>query len=139
MRLNPRSLRFRLSLWYSSVLILVACILAGASHWALAVSLDHALDQSLRYRLIGLHSFIDQESTDGPGRLTTRLRELDHLGELFQVFGPDGELMAQSDGLARHNLSNHMPPDPGAGMTFRSAGRRSFPVRMATQRIYVDG
>jgi heavy metal sensor kinase len=120
-------------------LILVACILAGASRWALAVSLDHALDQSLRYRLIGLHGFIDQESNGGLDRLKTRLRELNHLGELFQVFGPGGELMAQSDGLTRHHFSTQMPPDPGAGMIFRSAGRHSFPVRMATQRIYVDG
>jgi hypothetical protein len=119
--------------------MLVACLLAGASRWALAVSLDHALDQSLRYRLIGLHDFIDQQSPAGLARLTIRLRELEHLGELFQVFGPDGELLAQSDGLARHHFSTNMPPDPGAGMLFRRTGHPWFPVRMATQRIYVDG
>jgi heavy metal sensor kinase len=138
-RLNPRSLRVRLTLWYSCALILVALVLAGASRWAMAVSLDHALDQSLRYRLIGLHGFIDENSREGLERLKTRLRGLDHLGELFQVLGPRGQLMAQSEGLARHHVSTESPPDPGAGILYRSAGPRWFPVRMATQRIYVGG
>lgn len=137
--LNLRSLRVRLTLWYCGALVLAACILGGASRWALAVSLDHALDQGLRYRLIGLHGFIDENSGSGLERLRTRLVELDRLGELFQVFGPRGELMAQSFGLARHHVSTSPPPDPGAGMLFRSAGPRWFPVRMATQRIYVKG
>jgi heavy metal sensor kinase len=137
--LNLRSLRVRLTLWYSCALILVALLLAGASRWAMAVSLNHALDQGLRYRLIGLHGFIDENSQEGLDRLTLRLRGLDHLGELFQVFGPNGELIAQSDGLARHHVSTQPPPDPGARMLFRSAGPPWFPVRMATQRIHVDG
>ena len=138
-RLNLGSLRVRLTIWYSCGLVLVALILAGASRWALAVSLDHALDQSLRYRLIGLHGFIEENSHVGLDGLTARLREMDTLGELFQVFGPHGELMAQSNGLARHRFSTEPPPDPQAGMLFRTAGPRWFPVRMATQRIYIDG
>jgi heavy metal sensor kinase len=138
-RLKLRSLRVRLTLWYSCALILVALVLAGASRWALAVSLDHALDQGLRYRLIGLRGFIDENNDAGLDHLKARLLDLDTLGELFQVFGPHGELMAQSDGLARHHVATEPPPDPGASMLFRSAGPRWFPVRMATQRIYVDG
>ncbi len=88
MRFNPRSLRIRLTFWYSRALILVALVLAGASRLAMAVSLNHALDQGLRYRLIGLHGFIDENSRDGLERLTARLSGLNHLGELFQVFGP---------------------------------------------------
>jgi heavy metal sensor kinase len=103
------------------------------------VSLDHALDQSLRYRLIGLHTFIDQNKVDGLDHLTETLRGLDHLGELFQVFGPHAELMAQSDGLSRHHVSTQLPPDPGARILFRNAGPAWFPVRMATQRIYIEG
>ncbi|HEX4773272.1 MAG TPA: ATP-binding protein [Bryobacteraceae bacterium] len=138
-RFNPRSLRFRLTLWYSCALILAVLVLAGASRLAMAVSLDHALDQSLRYRLIGLHGFIDENSRQGLEQVTARLGGLNHLGELFQVFGPKGELIAQSDGLARHHASTELPPDPGAGILYRSAGPPWFPVRMATQRIYVEG
>jgi heavy metal sensor kinase len=132
-------LRVHLTLWYSCALILVALLLGGASRWAMAVSLNHALDQGLRHRLIGLHGFIDENSREGLDRLTLKLRGLDHLGELSQVFGPHGELMSQSDGLARHHVSTEPPPDPGAGMLFRNAGPQWFPVRMATQRIYVGG
>jgi len=137
-RFNLRSLRFRLTLWYSCVLLLVGLTLAAASRLALAVSLDHALDQSLRYRLIGLHAFIDQNSRLGMDRLAARLREFDTLGELFQVFGPQGNLMAESHGLTRHHVSTQAP-DPGARMLFRSAGPPWFPLRMAAQRIYLDG
>ncbi len=137
--MNPRSLRVRLTLWYSCALILVALALAGASRWAMAVSLNHALDQGLRHRLIGLHRFIDENSQEGLTSLKAKLAGLNHLGELSQVFGPQGELMSQSDGLARHHVSTRPPPDPGARMLFRSAGPPGFPVRMATQRIYVGG
>ncbi len=136
---ETRSVRVRLTFWYCAALVLVVFVLAGASRWALTASLDHALDQGLRYRLIGLHGFIDENSHQGLQSLAVRLRNLDTLGELFQVFGPDGGLMAQSDGLARHHVRTQPPPDPGAGMHFRNAGQRRFPVRMATQRIYVDG
>ena len=138
-RLNLRSLRLRLTLWYSCALLLVALTLAMASRWALAVSLDHALDQSLRHRLTGLHGFIEENSHAGLDRLAARLRELETLGKLFQVFGPRGELMPQSDGLARHHVSTQPPPDSGSTILFRAAGPRGFPVRMATQRIYVYG
>lgn len=138
-RLNPGSLRVRLTFWYSCALILVALVLAGASRWAMAVSIDHALDQSLRYRLIGLRGFIDDNSAEGLDQLAAKLGELNHLGELFQVFAPDGKLMAQSDGLRRHHVGAKPPPDPGAGVLYRSAGPPWFPLRMATQRVYVSG
>ena len=138
-RVNPRSLRFRLTLWYSCALILVALILAGASQWALNVSLDYAIDQSLRFRLIGLHAFIDENSQASLDTLAAKLRDLEHLGDLFQVVGPHGELMAQSDGLARHHVRVEPVSDPGGRMVFRNAGPRRFPFRMAAQQIYVNG
>ena len=138
-RLNPRSLRFRLTLWYSSALILVAFVLAGASQWALHVSLNHAMDEGLRFRLIGLHAFIDENSSDNLDVLGAKLRELEHLGDLFQVVGPHGVLMAQSDGLARHRVRAERPSELGGRMAFRDAGPRRFRFRMASQEIFVNG
>jgi len=138
-RINPRSLRFRLTLWYSCALILVALALAGASQWALNVTLDRAMDQGLRFRLIGLHAFIDDNSHDSLDDLTARLRGLNHLGDLFQVVGPRGELIAQSDGLARHRVHAEAASNLGGRMIFRDAGPRRFPFRMAAQEIYVNG
>ena len=137
--INPRSLRFRLTLWYSCALILVTLALVGASQWALNVSLDHAMDQRLRFRLIGLHAFIDDNSQASLDDLAAKLRELDHLGDLFQVVGPQGELLAQSDGLARHRVHAEAAWNLGGRMIFRNAGPRRFPFRMAAQEIYVNG
>ncbi len=138
-RLNTRSVRVRLTIWYSAALALVILMLAGSTRWALTESLNHALDEGLRHRLIGLHRFLEESSPSGTDHLGAKLRDLEMLGELFQVFGPKGELIAQSDGLARHHVRTQAPPDPGAAMRFRNAGPRRFPVRMATQRIYVNG
>lgn len=118
----------------------MALVLAGASRWALNVSLDHAIDQRLRFRLIGLHAFIEDNRQDSLETLAVKLRELDHLGDLFQVIGPRGELMAQSDGLARHRVrSETISSELGGRMVFRNAGPRRFPFRMAAQQILVNG
>lgn len=72
-----------MAVWYSGALILVTLILAGASRWALAVSLDHALDQSLRHRLIGLQDFIGSAAGDELQRLWETLNQM--LGEVKQA------------------------------------------------------
>jgi heavy metal sensor kinase len=117
----------------------MALVLVGASEWALNVSLDRAMDQRLRFRLIGLHAFIDENSNDNLDTLTSKLRGLEHLGDLFQVIGPDGEFMAQSDGLARHRVRPIPIPNMGGRMVFRNGGPRRFQFRMAAQEIYVNG
>jgi heavy metal sensor kinase len=120
-------------------LITVALLLIGVSQWALTVSLNRAIDQRLRYRLIGLHAFIDENAQDSLEVLGEKLRSLEHLGDLFQVIGAHGELMAQSDGLTRHRVHREALSDLGGRMVFRDAGPRRFPFRMAAQQIYVHG
>ena len=137
--IKTRSLRFRLTLWYSCALMLVALALVAASQWALNVSLDHAIDQRLRFRLIGVHAFVEDNSSDGLDSLAAKLRELNHLGDLFQVIGPHGELIAQSDGLARHRVPPEAISGLGGRMVFRDAGPKRFRFRMAAQQIYVNG
>jgi two-component system, OmpR family, heavy metal sensor histidine kinase CusS len=117
----------------------VAWVLAGASQWALNVSLDHAIDQRLRFRLIGIHAFIDKNSHDSLDTLAAKLCDLERLIDLFQVVGPHGELMAQSDGLMRHRVRVEPVSELGGRMVFRNAGPRRFPFRMTAQQIYVNG
>jgi heavy metal sensor kinase len=138
-RVDSRSLRFRLTLWYSSVLILVVLMLAAASQWALNVSLDRAMDQRLRFRLIGLHTFISENDQDSLETLAVKLRGLEHLGDLFQVVGSGGQLIAQSDGLARHRVRAEPLSDLGGRMVFLNAGPKRFQFRMAAQQIHING
>lgn len=97
------------------------------------------MDEGLRFRLIGLHAFIDENSSDNLDVLGAKLRELEHLGDLFQVVGPHGVLIAQSEGLARHNVRAERPSQLGGRMAFRDAGPRRFRFRMAAQEIFVNG
>jgi hypothetical protein len=66
--------------------------------------LDRALDQGLRYRLIGLREFLEEVEPRGDQEIRSRLNEISHLGELCQVFDARGALIAQSRGLARHGV-----------------------------------
>jgi hypothetical protein len=74
--LNVRSLRFRLAIWYFCT-VATLCILAGGGYWfAIRTALDHALDQGLRYRLIGLHHFLEDLNPGGTEEIASRLASL---------------------------------------------------------------
>ena len=95
-------------------------------YWfAIRSELNHALDQGLRYRLIGLREFLEDVEPGGDEAIASRLDEISQLGELYQVFDADGALIAQSDGLARHGV-------PAAAAAGTSASR--FATRRAARR-----
>jgi hypothetical protein len=131
-------LRARLTFWFFCAHALIICLVALGSWVAMRVSLNHALDQGLTYRLMGLQSFIEANSAAGRDELAARLRELTGLGELFQVFDNGGLLVAQSEGLTRHNVGAQPPPDPGQDVRYRTEGTPGFPIRFGWKRILVQ-
>ena len=128
--LNRRSLRFRLALWYF-LTVSAICSLAGVGYWfGIRTALDHALNQGLRYRLIGLHHFLE---ANGPGKLS----EILELGELFQVFDANGMLIQQSTSLERHHVRQSPPRDLGFEIRYQTAGPADFMLRLAWQKVLV--
>ena len=137
--LNVRSLRFRLAVWYFAT-VAVICSLAAAGYWlGIRSALDHALDQGLRYRLIGLRHYLEEVGASRHAEIAARLDEISSLGELYQVFDANGALIAQSQGLARHGVAGPPPRGRGPDIRFESGGTAEFPVRLAWQHVTIEG
>jgi heavy metal sensor kinase len=135
--LNLRSLRFRLALWYFCT-VAVICALAATGYWfGVRSALDHALDQELRYRLIGLRGFLEGGETLGSEGVGSRLNDASRLGELYQVFDESGALIARSDGLTRHGVSARPPQGLGFAIRYGVGGTGDFPLRLAWQKVTI--
>jgi heavy metal sensor kinase len=135
--LNARSLSFRLAVWYFGTVAAI-CALAATGYWfAIRSELNYALDQGLRYRLVGLREFLEDIGPRGDREISSRLREISQLGELHQVFQADGTLIAQSAGLARHGVEQRPPQDLGRAIRYGTGGTRGFPLRLAWQKVTI--
>lgn len=137
--INTRSLRFRLAVSYFATVALISALAATGYWFALRTQLDFALDQGLRYRLMGLRHYLDTAPAETPEGIVTRLREASTLGELFQVYDVEGVLIAQSDGLTRHGVTQPPPRDLGGDVRFESGGPPDFRLRLAWQRVSAGG
>ena len=137
--LNVRSLRFRLAVWYFATVTGI-CALAAGGYWlGIKSALDHALDQGLRYRLIGLRHYLEDAGAGGSAGIAARLGEVSLLGELYLVFDANGALIAQSQGLTRHGVTGRPPRELGFDIRFESGGTQQFPVRLAWQKAPIAG
>jgi heavy metal sensor kinase len=137
--LNIRSLRFRLAVWYFCTVAAI-CLLAGAGYWfAINHALSHALDEGLRYRIMGLHHFLEEMDPHGIEEIASRLNETSELSELYEVFDANGALIAQSSGLERHHVPGLPPRSLGREILYESGGPRDFPLRLAWQKTTIGG
>ena len=115
--------------------------LASGGYWlAVRSALNSALDQHLRYRVIGLGKYLEEE-VDSQGRqaIASRLDQIDQLGELYQVFDGDGNLIAQSYNMTRRGVRERPPTDLGSEIRFEPGGPGDFPLRLAWQKVTIAG
>jgi heavy metal sensor kinase len=137
--INVRALRFRLAAWYFATVAAI-CGLAAAGYWiTLDAALNRALDQGLRYRLLGIHLFLEDLGPVSRDTVEARLGEIARIGDLFQVYDAGGRLIAQSQALTRHDASVSRPPELGDDIRYEDGGSASFPLRLAWQRVTVSG
>ena len=106
---------------------------------AIASALNSALDQGLRYRLMGLRQFLEDVDRQGDSGHRVRLNEISKIGELYQVFDAQGELIAESYGLARHHVPRQPPKDLGIDIRHDAGGTNDFPLRLAWQKVTIGG
>jgi heavy metal sensor kinase len=136
--LNVRSLRFRLAVWYFGTVAAICALAAGGYWFSIRAELDRALDQGLRYRLIGLREFLEAVEPAGDREIRSRLNEISELGELYQVFDASGTLIAQSHDLARHGVPQRPPGELGFAIRYGTDGTPGFPLRFAWQKVTIS-
>src|SRR5436305_15250541 len=107
--MNVRSLRFRLPAWYFCSVAVIFALTAGGYWLAVRSALNSALDQHLRFRVIGLGQYLENVDAHGRQEIASRLDQINKLGELYQVFDGDGTLIAQSYNLARRSIRGRPP------------------------------
>lgn len=135
--LTVRSLRFRLALWYFCTVAGI-CLLAAGGYWlTITTALNRALDQGLRFRLIGLHHFLEDLHPTSTAEIAARLNETAQLGELYQVYDANRLLIAQSFGLERHRVPKRPPRELGFEIRYETGGNEDFLMRMAWQRVNI--
>jgi signal transduction histidine kinase len=135
--LNVRSLKFRLAVWYFGTVAAI-CALAATGYWlAIRSEPNHALDQGLRYRLMGLREFLQDVEPGGTREIASKLNQISQLGELHQVFDANGALIAQSRGLARHRVPQRPPGGLGFEIRYANGGTADLPLRLAWQKVRI--
>jgi heavy metal sensor kinase len=136
---NTRSLRFRLAAWYFCTVAAIFALAAGGYWLTVRSALNSALDQHLRFRVIGLGEYLQNVDAHGQREIASRLDQINHLGELYQVFDGDGNLIAQSYNLARRSVPGRPPRDLGSEIRYETGGPPDFPLRLAWQKVAIAG
>lgn len=136
---NVRSLRFRLAAWYFCTVASIFALAAGGYWLTVRSALNSALDQHLRFRVIGLGKYLEGVDSHGRQAIASRLNQIDQLGELYQVFDGDGNLIAQSYNLARRGVRVRPPRDLGSEIRYETGGPPDFPLGLAWQKVTIAG
>ena len=137
--MNVRSLRFRLAVWYFCTVTVIFSLAATGYWFAIRSGLNTALDQGLRYRLVGLRQYLEDVDTDRAQDVESRLEDIYYFGELYEVFDDKGALVAQSYSLLRHRVPPRPPRDLGPEIRLENSGPSDFPLRIAWQKVPIAG
>jgi two-component system, OmpR family, heavy metal sensor histidine kinase CusS len=136
--MNVRSLRFRLAVWYFCTVTAIFALAATGYWFAIRSGLNTARDEGLRYRLIGLRAYLEGNGGEDP-QVESRLKDIYHFGELYEVFDDNGVVISQSYRLSLHKVPPFPPLDLGSEIRFENSGPSDFPLRIAWQKVPIGG
>src|SRR5437660_6303418 len=115
MRLRPRNVRSRLTLWYVLVLASLLALYAGVASFFLFLSLREDFDQNLLQDVETVEGMLTKEPNGGvslhsshPGAAEPRI------GRFIEVWSPQGSLLYRSAELQDQMLGG--PPGPDEGL-----------------------
>jgi heavy metal sensor kinase len=111
--MNGRSIRFRLTVWYSAVLALALVLFGGFSWIAIRHFLFHTVDETLRDRVDGVRRFMEHQiGALSIEEIRDEFKEHSVLGpggDLFQVCDAQGVWLYRSVPLESGNLPIPLP------------------------------
>jgi heavy metal sensor kinase len=129
------SIGARLALWYAAAFGAGLFVLGVAMWFAVQQSLYHAIDESLRDRVQGIHRFIEDHKT----RLALDEVKEEFLahGELFQVVDDAGNIVHRADTLT--GVSVPALDAAVTGARFDDAAGPDGPLRFLSESVSIDG
>ena len=137
--MNPRSIGFRLTVWYSLTLAATLTAVSAGGWWAVRKSIHETVDQALRARLLVLGDYLKREAIAvAPSRLAEELAEQAEFatpGTGVRIGDGKGHWLLLSPGSADWGP----PLPPPAALSARGAARtlwvRGKPVRVLSARV----
>lgn len=126
MKLRPRTVRLRLTLWYAAALAVIVLIFATAVYFLVETSLFSQLDEQLSRNL----SAIERVLPDEPDELS----EIEEHGSvhLFQV-RQDGRVIFETDDWKETGLQQEIETTPSeCAISWQSPGGHFYRVKVST-------
>ena len=141
--MRRRSIRFRLTTWYSAVLALALIVFAGLSWVAVRHVLFHTVDETLRDRVEGVRTFMHHQiGALSVEEIRDEFKEHSVLGpggDLFQVCDAQGIWLYRSVPLESGDVTIRLPRDvPPAGIT-ENRSVQGAELRFLSRRVEVLG
>ncbi len=141
--MNPRSIRFQLTAWYSAILAGALIAFGTLGFFALKQSLFHAVDETLEDRVAGVQRFMEEQTASLSVReIRDEFREHSVLGpggDLFQVCDATGVWLYRSAALESASATIELPGQIGPGGVFTERVVAGALVRFYAKPVQVLG
>jgi heavy metal sensor kinase len=141
MRLRPRNVRSRLTLWYVLVLASLLALYAGVASLFLFLNLREDFDHNLLQDLETVEGMLEKEPN---GRVSLHASHPEigepRIGHFIEVWSPEGSLLYRSAALQGQTLGG--PPSPEEGLQDPTPATTQLPngtrVRLASSVYHVE-
>jgi heavy metal sensor kinase len=140
---NPRSIRFQLTAWYSAVLAISLAIFGVFTWFAVRELLFHAVDETLADRVEGVRRFMDNQiGALSVEEIRDEFKEHSVLGpggDLFQVCDATGVWLYRSAPLENHDVPIERPASLSDAGRLEDRDVAGTNLRFLSRRVTVLG
>ena len=135
------SIQFRLAAWYFISVAAIIALLATGSWFTLKLSMNHAIDTDMEYRMAAVVPFIQSHSLNSRQLLTDAFAgtsDSSIVGVFVQITDDQSHVIYESDVLTSHHVRVMRPGLKNGAVSFATVGEHGWPVRIASQHVKVD-
>jgi len=129
-------------MWYFASLTLIVTVVAVGSWFAMRTSMLHSVDRDLLYRIGQVTPYVQGHSLTNQQQFNNTFADASNspvIGVFVQFTDEHSRVIFESQVLRTHNVpSQGTGPEDGT-VVVRSSGEKRWPIRVASQRIVVNG
>jgi heavy metal sensor kinase len=136
------TIQARLTAWYFLSSAVIVALFAGGSWLAMKASMYHSIDHDLGYRTASVVPFIESHHLNTQeqfARTFTTSSDSSVVGVFVQITDDHARVLYESEVLTAHHVPVLSAGPSDGSISLSTAGGPGWPVRVASQRIAVDG